>query len=80
MKSTLYVGYKQQIEQYEPLEIGASVEMEHDPESKDVNDVLTAMVISRLEAQSALIAGKVAAIKKKVIEELSDEVEGDDEW
>lgn len=78
MKSSMYVGFKQQIEQFEPLEIGASVEIEHD-DDVDVNDKLTAIIMKRLEEQSTKIATSVAVIKKRIINELSDEEEGEEE-
>lgn len=77
MKSSMYIGFKQQIEQFEPIEIGASAEIEHDNDV-DVDDKLTDIIMKRLEEQSTKIAASVAVIKKRIIDELSDEEEGDE--
>ena len=77
MKSSLYVGFKVQIAAYEPMEIGASAEIDHDDkyDKEVINQALRETVTFRLESQVKEITKLVVRTKKKIIEELSD-----DEW
>lgn len=72
MKSTLYVGFKMQLDQYEPIEIGASAELE----GENVDEELKNVVMTRLRESAKEACKEVVVIKKKIIEELSD----NDDW
>jgi hypothetical protein len=72
-KSVFGVGVTIQIAEYEPIKVYASEETLHDgsdPEGVDLD--LAKRVMSRLDTMTSEVALKIAEIKERVIQDLSD--------
>lgn len=79
-KSTFAVGVTVQIQEYEPLKLFASEEVEHDGrDTKAIDLDLAKRVMTRLDTMTSEVALKVTEIKERAIEELSDMEEGEEE-
>lgn len=72
-KDTFGVGVTIQLDEYEPIKLYASTEMEHEGlDSEEVDVLMAKRVMARLNDMTSEVALKIAEIKAKAIEDLSD--------
>lgn len=72
-KAHFAVGVTIQLDEYEPIKLYSSSEVEHDGSDPDgVNLDLATRVMKRLDDMTSEVALKIAEIKAQAIEDLSD--------
>lgn len=71
-KAQFSVGFKVQVEQYEPVDIWAGESVEYTGEIKDIDVKLIKAVMKRLGAKVEDIVLHVGELKQRIIDELSN--------